>query len=873
MRSAGKKLRAGIEIRLVAYMTLVVLLISACIAGLLIYTTYVTSSRNLVNDGWYTARMLAQNGAFAIYTEEEEALTNLLGTIDSNPRLVYASILDENGRPIASKKKVTILTIPAPALPHGSDPGESMSGLETLIEEGGHQYLDFVTPIYSPIGTGLLGDPLLGGGVDGEEAIGFIQLGVTRDFLQDRFQRFLTTTVSLTLVIILVGFGVSVLLAQRIVLPIRKLHSATRRFTEGDLETQVEVRSGDEIGEFADAFNTMLTQINSSHEELETRASELAEANERLNTEIEDRTAAEEALRQSEERYAIAARAANDGLWDWNVKSDTVYYSPRWKSMLGLADEEVGNRLEDWFGRIHEKDRIRLKTGVQAVLDGSNDDIVSEYRILHANGLYLWVLSRGAAIRDDMGRTLRIAGSQTDITARKSAEQQLIHEALHDGLTKLPNRTLIMDRLGQAIKRSKRRDSAGYAVIFMDLDRFKVINDSLGHLVGDQLLIQIARRIKESVRPGDTAARLGGDEFAILVEDIEGPAEVSPVVDRIKGGMEQVFRIEGNEIHISGSMGIAYGGPKYDKPEELLRDADIAMYRAKEGNKGFEVFDEDMHCLAVERMRIETDLRRAVEQEEFLLHFQPVVSLVTRKLVGFEALLRWMHPERGLLLPDQFLKVAEETRLILPMNLWILKEAFTRMQGWISSFPISPELMLSVNLSSREFTQPDLLDRLKKSLNESGLNPKQVAVEVNEGTIMVDPDAATETLSSLRELGIKTYVDDFGTGYASLTYLAKIPLDRLKVDRIFVGKIDRDKSYHGIVRSIVTLARELGREVVAEGIETEEQFLILKELGCELGQGWLFSEPLPPERVEEMLENPDFRDRSLPFDIPGHLGD
>ena len=573
-----------------------------------------------------------------------------------------------------------------------------------------------------------------------------------------------------------------------------------------------------------------------------------------ISEDITERTRAEEALRESEERYALAARAANDGLWDWNMRNNEMYLSPRWKDMLGYREEEIGRRPEEWLGRVAPQDLERLKRQIDAHLGGLTPQLHIEHRVRHRDGTYRWFLCRGVAVRDGSGKAQRLAGSQTDVTERKVAEEQLLHSAFYDGLTELPNRALFMDRLESSIRRARRHGVFLFAVLFLDLDRFKNVNDSLGHMLGDQLLVAIARRLEKCMRPGDTVARLGGDEFTLLLDDIRDISDAEIVAERIQRALAAPFSLEGNEVFISASIGIALSSAEYERPEDALRDSDTAMYRAKLlGKARHEVFDASMHARAMTLLQLETDLRRAFERSEFRNHYQPIVSLSKGVLVGFEALARWAHPQRGLVPPEDFIPLAEETGLIVPLGHWVLREACRQLKEWLRSLSDGGRLSVSVNLSGRQFAQPDLVERVQEVLSETGLEPAYLALEITESVLMGQDEAATRTLASLRSMNIGLHIDDFGTGYSSLSYLHRFPVDTLKIDRSFVDRLGTPDENHEIVRTIVSLAHSLGMWVLAEGVETADQLEQLRQLSCDLGQGSFFSPALEAGQAEALI--------------------
>ena len=571
---------------------------------------------------------------------------------------------------------------------------------------------------------------------------------------------------------------------------------------------------------------------------------------------IRDRKTWENALKESEERFALAAAGANDGLWDWNLRTRQIYFSDRWLGLLGYHRHQVDDQPESWIEKVHEDDRPLFRAQLEAHLAGQTPHFETEHRICCQDGQYRWMQTRGLAVRDSTGRAYRMAGSQRDITDRKRVEDQLSHAALHDDLTGLPNRALFMDRLDSALKRVRRRSTDRFAVLFLDLDRFKVINDSLGHLVGDQILRGIAQRLMRCLREGDTVARLGGDEFAILLEDLESGEEVDLVAERMQKALGEPFQCEGHEIFTAASFGVALSSTGYERPEEVLRDADIAMYRAKSGGRTRRVvFDPTMHTRAVAELHLENDLRRAVERQQFQLHFQPIVDLSAGRLEGFEALVRWAHPERGLVMPDDFLPLARETGLSRGISRWVLKEACFRLRSWQERFPSATSLAVSVNLDGEELSGGEIVRQVEGALEASGLEANHLRLEITEGMLIENPDFANRLLSRLRKRGIGLHIDDFGTGYSSLSQLHRFPVHALKVDRSFVSRMNGRGDELEIVQAIVSLAHNLGLAVMAEGVENEEQLSELRRLGCESGQGYLFDRPLAVEAIEERLGN------------------
>jgi len=560
-------------------------------------------------------------------------------------------------------------------------------------------------------------------------------------------------------------------------------------------------------------------------------------------------------LGESRERYALALEGANDGIWDWDLLSGRVYFSHRWKAMLGYADAEIGDDPDEWLSRVHPDDLETLRSRLDAHRRGAAPHFEHEHRMRHRGGRYLWMLSRGIAIRDPGGGATRMAGSQTDITERKAVEERLRHEALHDELTGLPNRAFFQDLLYRAIGRARRHPDYRFAVLFLDVDRFKVVNDSLGHGAGDELLTLVARRLLLCLRPEDTVARLGGDEFIILLDAIDGSGDGVRVASRIQEELRVPFRIGGHEVFTSVSIGIALDDGRYRRPDELIRDADIAMYRAKSGGRsGYEIFDREMHVEAVNLLHLETDLRRALERGEFVLRYQPVVRLGDRRIEGFEALLRWRHPRRGMLRPPEFVPLAEETGLIVPIGRWVLDQLCRVLADWEARHPGRPGVRLSVNVGARQWSDPSLVYDLEQRLAASFIPPGRLGLELTESIIMGNPEGTLRTAERLGALGVDLLIDDFGTGYSSLSQLHRFPVRALKIDRSFVAGIPGSGESREIVRSILGLARSLGLEAVAEGVETGKQAEHLRRLGCEIAQGFLFAHPMEAAQAEDLLD-------------------
>jgi diguanylate cyclase (GGDEF)-like protein/PAS domain S-box-containing protein len=540
-----------------------------------------------------------------------------------------------------------------------------------------------------------------------------------------------------------------------------------------------------------------------------------------------------------------------------------IYNSPAYQHILGYSAEEL--QATSSIEQIHPDDRQRvLEAAHKARSTGSGERL--EYRIRHKDGSWRILESTASAVRDTKGKTEKLVIVNRDISERKRAEEMLAHNAFHDRLTNLPNRTLFLDRLQRALVLSKRHTDYKFAVLFIDIDEFKVFNDSLGHKVGDEVLVQVGQRLTTSLREidtiarphlgpakDDTLARLGGDEYTILLEDIRNPSDAVRVAERLQSRLAAPFTLQGYEIVVNASVGIALSKPTCAHAEDLLRDANIAMYRAKRAGKArCEVFDAGMHERAVRRLELETQLRKGLETEEFRTHYQPIVSLKTGRITGFEALTRWQRGDR-LLAPADFIAVADETGLIIPMNQLLLREACEQLRAWQSDFPADPPLSMSVNITSKEFANPNLAKGISETLKQTGLEPNNLQLEITETIAMGDPEKAASVLAELKSLGVRLSVDDFGTGYSSLSRLQQFPVDSLKIDRAFISLMDSDAESHKIVQVIIMLAQTLGLSTVAEGTETEEQVNLLKALDCGFAQGYYFSKPADHVAISNLL--------------------
>ncbi len=571
--------------------------------------------------------------------------------------------------------------------------------------------------------------------------------------------------------------------------------------------------------------------------------------------EIDEIRSSQHEIKEEYQRFLIATGGLGDGVWDLDLATETVHFSDRWKEMLGYPSDEIEDNLESWLSRVHPEDLTRLRAIIDASIAGEVTVIEQRYRMQHKNGSYRWMLTRGEVVKDAEGKALRVVGRQTDVDQEDESKEAVRTSGLQDPLTRLPNRAVLMDRLRHAFARAERDSEQGFALLFFDLDRFKNVNDSLGHLHGDQLLRAIAERVENACRPGDTVARFGGDEFVILVEDIKDIRGATVAAERIQEEFKVPFDLDGNEVFATISIGIALWNPEYSRPEDLLRDSDTAMYRAKAmGRNSFTVFDDQMHRQVVATLRLENDLRRALARNEFRVFYQPIVAIDDGHIAGFEALVRWQHPDRGLLMPGDFISVAEEMGAIIQLDRWVAEEACKQLRVWHQKFRAHSRVTMSVNLSTTQLMRPDVVAGIDLILRNSGLYGQSLKLEVTESVLMENAQYASAVLEQLRSLNIAISIDDFGTGYSSLAYLRRFEIDTLKIDYSFVSRMLEDEESSEIVRTIITLAKNLGKDTVAEGVQTRSQFEALVALDVNMVQGYFIAPPLPQEVAESLLE-------------------
>ncbi len=738
------------------------------------------------------ADTLGANTAASLAFNDQRTAREMLGALATEPNVLMACLYDNQGRVFEKYRNSS--SPPTLAIP-------------SLRRDGAYFDDESLT-----LFRGVL--------LDGERT-GSIVLVFDLRGLRSQLIEYAKIAILVLLISVFATFLASLRLARVIGDPLVQLAAVARRVSiDKDYSVRARVRSGGETGLLVDSFNEMLSRIESREQALKDALS---------------------SLQESEERYALAARGANDGLWDWNLTTGEIYFSPRWGQMLGYSEGESWTGFEEWFSHIHTEDREQVRAAIKAHCDGKTLEFVSEYRMRHRNGGYIWTLSRGIAVRDLTGKAIRMAGSQTDITEGK----------IVDPLTHLPNRLYFIDRLESAIETADQQDKL-FAVLFVDLDQFKLVNDSLGHAAGDELLIDVAGRLRVGIRSGgrrggseqSVVARIGGDEFAILLGNIKSEADASFAAARILERLGEPFSFEGRRMLVSASIGIALSSTGAT-PEELLYNSDTAMYHAKTNGKArYEFFNEGLREKGVTRFETETGLRKAIDAQQLVLHYQPIISAKNNRLRGFEALVRWNHPERGLIPPGEFIPVAEGSDLIILLGRWVLVESCRQMAEWQKSFARNLPITISVNVSARQLSDPHLVEDVQFALAESGLSPDSLVLEMTESSIMGNTEQTRAILDRLKAINVQLEIDDFGTGYSSLSRLQRLPFDTLKIDRSFVRELCAGNGSLDVVKAIMQLAHALKLDVIAEGVESDEQACGLRELGCDYFQGFLFSKPV-----------------------------
>lgn len=609
---------------------------------------------------------------------------------------------------------------------------------------------------------------------------------------------------------------------------------------------------------FTDLFPALFSVIGALLGRLQERA---VIRSEELETVVRQRT---KELRRSESRYSLATTGTDDGIWEWDPETGHVYYSPRWMATAGLPEREYEGTMAEWLDRVHPDDRMRLQERFDAHVEGFAPRVSGTYRLRHVDGMYRWMRVRGLAERDDNGQVVRVAGSQRDIHEEHILEEQLRYLALYDEQTDLPNHTLFRERVGNALGRASARGRE-MAVLYLGVDRLRKVQEALGREAGESAVRVVGKKIWSAVRryqddgrtsgAGDTLARLQGDEFGVVLYECRSVHGAVRLARYILGEFERPIDLGGQEARLSVSVGIVLGPDGHDSAERLIQDAHAAMSRAKAGGGGrYELFDAAITGVAQEQLGLEADLAHAMEEGQLQLWYQPIFKLRGPQLSGFEALLRWQHPRRGMILPGSFIRLAEETGLITPISRWVVRQCFQVIRSWMGAFPGHVGARLNVNISPRYMSTANVLQDLARCREETGAEPGWLNLEVTESALIDDPERAAATLQELRDVGFTIALDDFGTGYSSLSMLHDLPIDTLKIDRAFIARVDGEEAARTTVAAIIGLARTLGQKIVAEGIETEEQLRRLRGLHCTYGQGFLLGKPMPLRHAEVLLQ-------------------
>lgn len=801
--------------------------------------------RETAERGHSLAGLMADNLEYSIYTENQEALYLLIKGLEKNHEIVYVRIYNAGKAVLADSVKSSSIQIP-----QISDASSALTKESTRYYD---DYIDIVVPVVSLQGGFQDMLPLEKSRATGEQIIGYLQIGLTLKEAREEIKSFIISTAIFTVFLVLVVVALAIYLARKITSPIKELSLAAQEIAAGRFDGSVDINTKDEIADLAGSFNHMLAHLKDHRVQVESRTQELSEANKKLIEEIKVRKETMISLKATKAWLQHLLENTPAVMYSCKPYRDfmVTFISENVQALTGYSSHDFIEYPQQWAACIHKDDIWHFLNWRERALGSGKNSI--EYRFIRKDGRVIWLYDELRLTLDSEGTPAEIVGYLIDVTNRKKLEEQLINDALHDHLTGLPNRALFLDRLNQALAASKRDKDYRFCVLFMDLDRFKKVNDSLGHVSGDKLLIAAAQRLKRCIREDETVARLGGDEFAVILTNISNIHDAEEVSNRINQEMAVPFDIDGQEIYLSISIGIAINDLGHCPPEQFLREADIAMYHAKGKGGGCHVlFDEPMHEIIAKNLRLETDLQHALERKEFYLQYQPIISLKTGQVKGFEALIRWKHPERGVVSPLEFIPLAEETGLIIQIGNWVLHEACRQMRIWQKEFPSDLPLTVSVNISSKHFTLK-LIQYINEVLHETGLDASGLILEITESVIMENPEVAAKTLMKLKEMNVRLHIDDFGTGYSSLNYLQHFPVDALKIDKSFVHLIYDNKDKFEIVKLIITLAHNLNIHVVAEGVETVEQQRLLNELNCEYFQGYLFSKPLDAQAASDFL--------------------
>jgi len=848
------KIKLSIAQKFTVLTCLSIISTSLVTAAFVIWVEINNSYKDATDEGASLALIVADNLEYGVYTENQESLQSVLKSLDKNREIIYARIISHDMKVLSERIQKPSILIPQIDHDERTWSSDKNSGKATRNFGG---YIDIVAPVMSAGDSAQDLFFLEGKERRDKKLIGYLQIGLTMDEVNKKIHDFMVSTILFTILFILIGVGFTMLLTRKITSPLNQLNLASQDIASGNLDHIIDIRTGDEISDLAASFNHMLHNLKDYRCQVEARTQELSKANIELTEEIRVRRETEISLAATKLRLEHLLSNTPAVIYSMKAYRDFefAFISKNVKSLLGYDDSEFLEDPQKWVVCVHQNDLWQYLNDRDRLFDAECN--VMEYRFRRRDGTYIWLHDEIRVIRDTEGIPQEVVGYFIDVTSQKELEEKLVSDALHDPLTGLPNRALFLDRLENALTHSRQTLNYMFCVLFLDLDRFKKVNDSLGHAVGDSLLISVSQRLKHCIHKKDTVARLGGDEFAIILTNIKSVESAEIISARIHKELLSPFTIEGHEIYLSVSIGIAMNDIDYSHSEQFLRDADTAMYHAKGKGGGCHVlFDRPMHERALHLMRLETDLQHALERNELFLDYQPIIISKTGRVKGFEALLRWKHPERGIISPLEFIPLAEETGLIIPIGNWVLYEACQQMSMWQKDSGYDFPLTISVNISSRQFT-PQLIQYTNKVLRETGLDPTSLILEITESVIMEDPENTAKLLMKFKEMNVRLQIDDFGTGYSSLNYLHHFPVDALKVDKSFVQSMHDNEDKLEIVKLIITLAHNLYMGVIAEGVETVEQQTLLKTLNCEYMQGFLFSKPIDAREIDTLLRQSD----------------
>lgn len=636
------------------------------------------------------------------------------------------------------------------------------------------------------------------------------------------------TALFLGIVIALIGLtliaGVGLIMGALLTRRLENLRDMAHSFANGNFDSIAEITGNDEIAELGHTFNTMAVMLKDHINKIE----------------------------ENHERFSLAVNGSTDGIWDWDVEQGVVYFSPTFKQMLGYSedDSEFKGNIYSWKEKVHPEDYHLMIGALLEYLEGESDYFVCEHRIRMKSGQYIWGLMRARGNFNQRGEPTRLAGSLTDVTERKQFEQKIHHQALHDTLTGLPNRALLEQRLKEALSKATRHKTP-VTVLMMDLDRFKEVNDTLGHPIGDQLLVDVTMRLRNLIRPTDTLSRFGGDEL-VMVLPKTNMEQSMVVISKITSAFHKHFYIDGKDLVVQISIGGAVFPKDGTDAETLIKRADVAMYTAKKGRLGYSFYDMDSDLHSPDRLSLISELHNAIHSDELILYYQPKLDLRTRRLYGVEVLVRWQHPKRGLVPPDQFISLAEECGLIIPLTFWVLENALRQHDEWRQLGLVIP---IAVNLSTRNIHDLTFPERIEHYLKKWDCNPRLLELEITESAVIEEPVRAMEVMDKLDHLGVQLSIDDFGTGYSSLSYLKDLPVDEVKIDKSFIMNMAKDPKSLAIVRAMIDLGHQLSLEVVAEGVEDKTAMELMEKYGCDAIQGYYISKPLPAENIFELINS------------------